>query len=566
MSVQSNQIVYYRVLKSLLKKNPDVVFLLDNLSKQLTLNICIIGFDLKLLYGEETKHENLFELKNDLNEVYGTVYSNKKQGKLLVDLLKVLVNKELEKKRIGNEVLGLYREINMIYDFSEKVSEKIDEKSIAELALKEASQIIDATHGVFLIYDSDEDKVVALSAFGESPNRVQNIKNQNDFLKELIIRGTSSIVPLERIKKNPAMQHLKAVMYAPLKVKHRTLGVVILGHDQEKEFTAAELKLLTTIALQSAGAIESANLYQKGLKEAKEREEAIKIIHEVSQKFVPNEFIKSLGKDKLTEVALGDLVEKDVTVMFIDIRGFTAISESLNPKENFLFINSFNKRMGPIIRKNDGFIMQYLGDGFMALFPGGPQNALQASVEMLSELKILNKEQTAKSHIPIKVGIGMQNGNLIMGITGDIKRLDAAIISDTVNTASRIEGLSKHFGTSILLTGQCIKKLTNPENFDFRYLGQVQVVGKQKPIAIYECINGDNVNLFTHKLETLDTFNEAMKLYFEKEFAMAAVTFQQIVKLNRNDHTAKLFLNRSAHLITQDIGDDWKGVESITTK
>ena len=210
--------------------------------------------------------------------------------------------------------------------------------------------------------------------------------------------------------------------------------------------------------------------------------------------------------------------------------------------------------------------MQYLGDGFMALFPGGPQNALQASVEMLSELKILNKEQTAKSHIPIKVGIGMQNGNLIMGITGDIKRLDAAIISDTVNTASRIEGLSKHFGTSILLTGQCIKKLTNPENFDFRYLGQVQVVGKQKPIAIYECINGDNVNLFTHKLETLDTFNEAMKLYFEKEFAMAAVTFQQIVKLNRNDHTAKLFLNRSAHLITQDIGDDWKGVESITTK
>ncbi len=332
MTTNTNVIVYNRGLKSVIKKSPDVVVLLDNLSKQLAVNICIIGLDSKLLYGIETKHEHVFELKNDLNEVFGTIYSDKKQGSLLVDFIKVLVKKELEKKRIGNEVLGLYREINMIYGFSEKISEKIDEKSIAEMALNEASQIIDATHGVFLIYDSDEDKVVALSAFGESPNRVENINSQNDFLKELILRGTSSIVPIDRIKKNPAMFHLKAAMYAPLKVKHRTLGMVILGHDQEKEFTAAELKLLTTIALQSAGAIESANLYQKGLKEAKEREDAIKIIHEVSQKFVPNEFIKSLGKDKLTEVALGDLVEKDVTVMFIDIRGFTTIAENLNPK------------------------------------------------------------------------------------------------------------------------------------------------------------------------------------------------------------------------------------------
>jgi len=566
MTEDTNVKVHYRALKSVLKKNPDGVLLLDNLSKQLAVDIYIMGLDSKLLYGVESKHVNLFELKNDLNKVYGTVYSDKENGKLLVDFIKVLVDKELEKKRIGVEILGLYREINMIYAFSEKISEKIDEKSIAEMALNEASQIIDATHGVFLIYDSDEDKVVALSAFGESPNRVENINSQNDFLKELILRGTSSIVSLESIKKNPAMLHLKAAMYAPLKVKHRTLGTVILGHDQEKEFTAAELKLLTTIALQSAGAIESANLYQKGLKEAKEREDAIKIIHEVSQKFVPNEFIKSLGKDKLTEVALGDLVEKDVTVMFIDIRGFTAISESLNPKENFLFINSFNNKMGPIIRKNEGFIMQYLGDGFMALFPGGPQNALQASVEMLNELKDFNKKQTAKKRLPIKVGIGMQNGNLIMGITGDVERLDAAIISDTVNTASRIEGLSKHFGASILMTGRCMKNLTDSKAFDFRYLGLVQVKGKQKSIALYECINGDNSSLFKHKLDTLDIFNKGMDLYFNKEFAMAAVTFQKIVKLNRNDHTAKLFLNRSAHLITQEIGDDWKGVESITTK
>ena len=92
------------------------------------------------------------------------------------------------------------------------------------------------------------------------------------------------------------------------------------------EYRAADLKLLTTIALQSASAIESAHLYQKNLKEARDREEAIRQIHEVSQKFVPSEFLKSLGKENITEVSLGDLVEREVTVVFVDIRGFTTIS------------------------------------------------------------------------------------------------------------------------------------------------------------------------------------------------------------------------------------------------
>ena len=116
------------------------------------------------------------------------------------------------------------------------------------------------------------------------------------------------------------------------------------------------------------------------------------------------------------------------------------------------------------------------------------------------------------------------------------------------------------------MTNKCKKDLSNPEEFTFRYLGPVQVIGKQKHIKLYECINGDTTELYNHKLNTLETFNKGMELYFKKEFAMAAVTFQQIVKLNKQDQTAKLFLNRAAHLITQEIGDDWKGVESMTNK
>lgn len=565
MTLQSDSKYYLRALKNILKKGNGSQSAFSDIASKLGINFGVVGYDEKLLYGIISEEFQSFNLSLD-DIVYGRLLASNEDGRLLANMVMVLVKKELEKKKIGNEVLGLYREINMIYSFSEMISEKIDEKSIAEMALREASQIINSTHGLFLIYEPKQNKVVELAAFGLNPDKEKNIDKLNVLLKEMISKGTSAIVPSDKIMDNPALDHLKTIMYAPLKVKHRTLGMVILGHNDEKEFTAAELKLLTTISLQSAGALETAHLYQKGLQEAKEREEAIRSIHEVSQKFVPNEFIKSLGKDRLTEVSLGDLVEKEVTVVFADIREFTTISENLNPEDNFLFINSFNKRMGPIVRKNGGFIMQYLGDGFMALFPDGSQTALRASVEMHSELRIFNQERAVKDRFPVKLGIGMQNGNLIMGITGDIERLDAAIISDTVNTASRIEGLSKHYGSSILLTDNCKNNLTHPEEFDFRYLGPVQVKGKQKPIDLYECINGDNEQLLKHKLVTLTTFEEGMKQYFMKEFAMAAVTFQQIVKKERNDSAAKLFLNRSAHMITQETGDDWKGIASISSK
>ena len=554
-----------KALRYILQKDPATVSLIEQLSKKLNVEFRVIDANAKVLWGANTDFSIRHDLKEN-GEIFGTFLTNSAEAEQILAIINVLVQKELEKKKIGNEVLGLYREINMIYDLSEMISEKIDAKSIAQVALREASQIIDSTHGLILMYEADENKVVEMSTFGENPHQVENIKSQNKVLKEIILRGISSIVPSETIKINPALNHLGAVMHTPLKVKHRTLGMIMLGHSDSREFTAAELKLLTTIALQSASAIESAHLYQKGLKAARDREEAIRSIHEVSQKFVPSEFIKSLGKDKLTEVSLGDLVEREVTVLLADIRGFTTLSEGLDPRDNFLFINSFNKKMGPIIRKNNGFIIQYLGDGFMALFPAGSQNALRASVQMHGELENYNKERIEKKRTPVKIGVGMQDGKLIMGITGDAERLDAAIISDTVNTAARIEGLSKHFGTSILLTELCKNNLTHPQEFDFRYLGPVQVKGKQKPIKLYECFNGDEPSLLQHKSDTLDIFDHGMKQYFEKEFAMAAVTFQKIVKMNPKDHTAKLFLNRSAHLITQEIGDDWKGVESIGAK
>ena len=554
-----------KALKHILRKDKESRVLLDSLGGKMGVEISVVTENGLVLYGENLDQDKYhFELSVDGSQI-ATLYANTIDGHYFADLICLLVKKELEKKQMGSEVLGLYREINMIYDFTEKISEKIDAESIARIALREASQIIECSQGLVLMYNAATDFLETCGVVGQTTTNGP-ISECQSLLKRWHLAGTSAIIPAEQLTGYSSLGHLKTLLYAPLKVKNRSLGLLILGHENEQEFTAAELKLLTTIALQSASAIESAQLYQHRLQEAQEREEAIRKIHEVSTKFVPFEFIRSLGKTKLTEVGLGDLVEREVTVLFADIRGFTNLAEGMSPENNFLFVNGFNERMGPIVRENKGFINQYLGDGFMAIFPEGSQDALRASVSMHRALEEYNEERKAKNRTPITIGIGMQVGKLIMGITGDIERMDATTISDTVNTAARIESLSKHYGTSILLTEDCRRKLTKPDEFDFRYLGLVQVKGKQKPLKILECINGDRSDLYQHKLDTLSFFNRGMKQYFAREFAMAAVTFQQILKKHEGDTSARLLLNRSAHLITKELGEDWQGIEMMQLK
>ncbi len=211
-----------------------------------------------------------------------------------------------------------------------------------------------------------------------------------------------------------------------------------------------------------------------------------KRINKAVSRFVPNAFLNALGKSDITEIKLGDTVQKEVTVFFSDIRNYTTLSEQMTPKENFRFVNAYNGRMGPVIQKYNGFVNQYLGDGIMAIFPNSTTDALKAAIDMQKALQRYNQQRVKNGKTILKVGMGMHNGPLIMGITGDENRLDAATISDSVNSASRIENLTKHYGASILLSDASLKELDNPSAFHFRYLGEVQVKGKLKAIKIYE--------------------------------------------------------------------------------
>lgn len=284
----------------------------------------------------------------------------------------------------------------------------------------------------------------------------------------------------------------------------------------------------------------------------------------VSSKFVPNEFLRSLNKERITEVALGDHTQKEVTVLFADIRGYTALAETMSPEENFGFVNAFHGRMGPIIKQHKGFVNQYLGDAIMAIFPENPRDALEAAVAMQQKLHLYNTQRLSQGRKPIKLGIGLHTGPLIMGIIGDQGRMDAATIADSVNTASRIENLTKYYSAQILLSEDCLHKMENQEDVPpYRYLGKVRVKGKVDPLKIYECLAGAQNEKLAIKLATQDRFEQGLKHYWSKEFVEAAGEFSKLLKVDPEDRVAEHFLKKASRYILDGVPPEWDGVEEI---
>ncbi len=290
------------------------------------------------------------------------------------------------------------------------------------------------------------------------------------------------------------------------------------------------------------------------------------LINQATGKFVPHSFLRSIGRASITEVQWGDQAQKEVTVFFSDIRGYTTLSEKMTPNDNFKFINAYVRRMGPAIQKFDGFVHQYLGDGIMAIFPNLAEKALKSAIEMQRTLRIYNEERSLKGRDPIRVGMGMHTGPLIMGIIGDESRNEAATISDIVNTASRMEGLTKYYGASILLSKNSYDTIENHNDFHFRYLGKVQVKGKTQPIAVYECFDGDAPEIMVRKKDTLDQFNTGLDHYFNKRFPEATVVLQDILRANPEDQVARFFFTKAGYYISNGIDEEWDGTETMLVK
>ncbi|MEO0900416.1 MAG: ATP-binding protein [Bacteroidota bacterium] len=289
-------------------------------------------------------------------------------------------------------------------------------------------------------------------------------------------------------------------------------------------------------------------------------------INHATSRFVPSEFLHTLGRDNITEVQLGDNISTEITIFFSDIRDYTSLAEIMSPQENFDFVQEYAGRMGPIILDNKGFINQYLGDGIMALFQQSPADALRASVAMQRSIDQHNLLRQKKGEVPVRVGMGLHTGPLVMGIIGDARRSDPAVIADTVNTAARLEGLTKYYGAKILLSEDSFTLIDDSQKEFCRYLGLVQVKGKTAPLKIYEFFAADSSAQLDKKGRYKENFEAGVEAFIQGNMKKALQDLGGIISANPEDYVAQRLLTQSSYYLEKGIPSNWSGVELMNQK
>ena len=268
--------------------------------------------------------------------------------------------------------------------------------------------------------------------------------------------------------------------------------------------------------------------------------------------FVPQNFLHVLGCDNATQVRLGTYNRIKMTILFSDIRSFTALNETLKPDESFRFINNYFSRMEPAINQNHGFIDKYMGDGIMALFQGdnSSDNAVKAALEMLQALEKYNDYRIQVGRRPIEIGIGVHTGEITLGTLGGRNRWDTTVIGRNVNRASRVEGLTKEFGSRFLASQQLIDSLQ--QDYHHRFVGAATVKGVEEPMKIYEIYEADPFELRDRKIKTAPIFQTGLKLYSEQDYAWALEKFEAVLADCSNDGAAQYYARQCQyHLETK---------------
>jgi adenylate cyclase len=260
--------------------------------------------------------------------------------------------------------------------------------------------------------------------------------------------------------------------------------------------------------------------------------------------------------------------KREMTVLFSDIRGFTTLSEQMEPEVLVELLHSYLNPMTDTVFKHQGTMDKYIGDAIMAIYgaplilPDHADRACETALEMMEKLRQLWEGWRAQGLPELRIGIGINSGAMTVGNMGSERLFDYTVIGDNVNLASRLEGLNKYYGTAILIS-EATQKLLQ-KKYILREVDRVRVKGKKAPASIFE-LRGIGQSLGKDE-ELLQTFQAGLEAFRRGEWAAAEKFFSQCLQLNPDDGPAKLLLGRTQGMAQQPIPPDWDGVTSLTEK
>jgi adenylate cyclase len=334
-------------------------------------------------------------------------------------------------------------------------------------------------------------------------------------------------------------------------------------HDWWLNFTMPALTLVSNVGLVA--------LYRALVEEKEKRK-----VRGAFQQYLSAEVIRRL----LESPELLEPRRTEITVMFSDIRGFTTISEKLDAQELAALLNQYLTGMTRIVFDRGGTLDKYIGDAVMA-FWGAPIeqsshaiNACSAAVEMMQRLAPLQREWQADGKPHVDIGIGIHTGVASVGNMGSALRYGYTALGDTVNLASRLEGLNKDYGTHILVSQSTFEQVTeqsdardNDAQFIFRELDLIRVKGKTQPVGLYELIGahealGDAAEI----AERCAQFARGRALYRDRRWVDAREVFASIAERWPDDGPARVFRERCEGYLIEEPDPGWDGVFTMTHK
>ncbi|MEO5353394.1 MAG: GAF domain-containing protein [Magnetococcus sp. XQGC-1] len=360
--------------------------------------------------------------------------------------------------------------------------------------------------------------------------------------------------------------HSQSLLLVPLWARGSdVVGVLQLlnAHDAHNAklivpFSAELQAFVEALAAQAAIAIDNQNLIS-----------AQRQLISTFEKFVPKQFLQRIAGEGLANIKPGTVELSTITVMFSDIRSFTTLSEQMAPSHLFALLNSYLSRMQIPIEEQHGFIDKFIGDAIMALFDGTDAEqatrAVRAAIGMQQHLLVFNAERTALGQAPIRTGIGLHIGQVMLGTLGNEHRMDSTVIGDAVNLSARLEGLTKFYGCRIVISEDLFNLLASGA-FSCRPLDRVVVKGRTQPILVYDLFDADPEPEKSRKQETLATYQRGFDLFYERRWPESQQAFRTCLAQNAEDLAAQMYLERCATLLANPPGAEWDGTFAMHHK
>jgi adenylate cyclase len=283
-------------------------------------------------------------------------------------------------------------------------------------------------------------------------------------------------------------------------------------------------------------------------------------------KYVSPAIVDEILKDP-ENIQLGGRKQR-MSVFFSDVRGFTTISEKLDPQVLSSVLNEYLTPMTNIVFDNKGTLDKYMGDAVMAFFgapiyfPDHAKHACRCAIQSIEKLKHIQVQFQQRNLPNIDIGIGVNTGDMSVGNMGSDTVRSYTVMGDAVNLGSRLEGINKEYGTRIIISEFTYDEVK--DSFTAREVDWVRVKGKYKPVKIFELIcEGAASN---EKQQVLKLYNEGYRLYRERDFGNANILFKQAFEVDPKDPVTELYIERCAEYIQEPPPQDWDGVFIMKTK